>query len=152
MVFNDLLLKTVFSCMACDGTIATEEIDLVRNLAENYPAFNGMDVENMINGFIGQINTEGKAFLSNYLKELENAELTEMQSLDIAGIAIKTIEADNNVEYDEIKFFKRLRKNLKVTDETILSQMPDKEDYLLPDIMVPDDYNWGVHFDEIKLN
>ncbi|MBR6863914.1 MAG: TerB family tellurite resistance protein [Bacteroidales bacterium] len=151
MAFNDLLLKTVFSCMACDGSIATEEIDLVRHLAEEHPAFEGMDVETSINEFIGQINEEGKAFLSNYLQELKDADLTDEQALDVAEIAIKTIEADNNIEYDEVKFFKKLRKSLMVPDDMILSRMPDKEDYLLPDIMTPEDYNWDVHFDEIKL-
>ena len=151
MEFNDLLLKTVFSCMACDGTIANEEIDLVRHLAEEHPVFNGMDVETMINDFISQINKEGKVFLSNYLQELKNAELSDDQALDVAEIAIKTIEADNNIEYDEVKFFKRLRKGLKISDEMILSRLPDKEDYLLPDILTPEDYNWDVHFDEIKL-
>ena len=151
MEFNDLLLKTVFSCMACDGTIANEEIDLVRHLAEEHPVFNGMDVETMINDFISQINKEGKVFLSNYLQELKNAELEDDQALDVAEIAIKTIEADNNIEYDEVKFFKRLRKGLKISDEMILSRLPDKEDYLLPDILTPEDYNWDVHFDEIKL-
>lgn len=151
MAFNDLLLKTVFSCMACDGSIAAEEIDLVRQLAEEHPAFHGMDVEATINGFIAQINNEGKLFLANYLTEIKDANLTDNQAVDIAEIAIKTIEADNNVEYSEVKFFKRLRIGLKVTDDQILSRMPDKEDYLLPDILTPDDYNWDVHFEEIKL-
>lgn len=151
MAFNELLLKTVFSCMACDGSIAPEEIDLVRHLAEELPAFNGMDVETNINGFIGQINNEGSVFLSNYLLDLKTADLTEEQALNVAEIAIKTIEADNNIEYDEVKFFKKLRKGLNISDEMILSRMPDKEDYLLPDIMTPEDYNWDVHFEEIKL-
>ena len=151
MAFNDLLLKTVFSCMACDGSIAPEEIDLVRQLAEEHNAFADMDVESVLNGFIGQINVEGKVFLSNYLQELKEANLNERVSLDIAELAIKTIEADNNIDYSEVKFFKKLRKRLNVTDEQILERMPDKEDYLLPDIMTPEDLDLDIHFDEIKL-
>lgn len=151
MSYNDLLLKTVFSCMACDGSIAAEEIDLVRDLAQEQEAFREMDVESIINGFISQINTAGSAFLSGFLYEIKEAELSEEESLLIAEMAIKTIEADNNIDYSEVKFFKRLRKGLKISDEKILERMPDKEDYLLPDIITPEDSDWNIHFEEIKL-
>ena len=39
-----------------------------------------------------------------------------------------------------------------MADETILSEIPDKEDYLLPDIKVPEEINWNVHFENIQLN
>ena len=31
--FNNLLLRTAFSCMACDGEIAPEEVALMKNMA-----------------------------------------------------------------------------------------------------------------------
>ena len=151
MNYNDLLLKTVFSCMACDGSIASEEIELVRNLAQEQEEFQGMDVESVINGFISQINVSGSAFLSSFLNEINEACLSEEESLLIAEMAIKTIEADNNIEYSEVKFFKKLRKELKISEEKILERMPDKEDYLLPDIITPEDSSWNIHLEEIKL-
>ena len=45
------------------------------------------------------------------------------------------IEADNKIEYSEISFFKKIRLNLFISDEAILAEMPNKEDYLLPDII-----------------
>ena len=43
--------------------------------------------------------------------------------------------------------FKRF---FKEVDDT--PQLPDKEDYLLPDIKMPEDMNWNAHFENITLN
>ena len=32
MELNELFLRTAFACMACDGDIAQEEVDLIKNL------------------------------------------------------------------------------------------------------------------------
>ena len=45
------------------------------------------------------------------------------------------IEADKEVLYSEIKFFKRIRKCLSVSDEVLYREFPDKEDFFLPDIV-----------------
>ena len=90
--------------------------------------------------------------MSTYLSDLANAGLTEKEEFEIVRIAIQTIEADNRIEYSEISFFKKIRQRLNLSDETILSEFPDKEDYLLPDIKMPDEMNWNVHFENITLN
>ena len=62
------------------------------------------------------------------------------------------IEADNKVLYSEVKFFKKLRHNLKISDKEILTELPDKEYYLLPDINANDyTFDEDVHFDNINL-
>ena len=45
MTSNELYLKTVFSCIACDGEIAPEEIELVRKLSKENDAFKDIDAE-----------------------------------------------------------------------------------------------------------
>ena len=42
---QELYLKTVFYCMACDGEIATEEVDLIRNEVAYEPLREGLDVD-----------------------------------------------------------------------------------------------------------
>ena len=49
MTTNELYLKTVFSCIACDCDIAPEEVDLVRNLSNNNEAIKNIDVEALLN-------------------------------------------------------------------------------------------------------
>ena len=67
-------------------------------------------------------------------------------------IAIATIEADEQIEYSEISFFKKIRKNLAISDETILEALPDKEDYLLPDIADNDVFEWNIKLPNINVN
>lgn len=149
---NELFLRTAFACMACDGDIATEEIALVKDLTEKSTLFSSLDVERKLNEYVSQINEQGKKFLFTYLSDVTNAELTVDEELEIVKIAIQTIEADNKIEYSEISFFKKIRQRLKISDEEILAEFPSKEDYLLPDIKMPEDLNWNVHFENITLN
>lgn len=149
---NELFLRTAFACMACDGDIATEEIALVKDLTEKSTLFSSLDVERKLNEYVSQINEQGKKFLFTYLSDVTNAELSVDEELEIVKIAIQTIEADNKIEYTEISFFKKIRQRLKISDEEILAEFPSKEDYLLPDIKMPEDLNWNVHFENITLN
>ena len=152
MTTSELLLKTAFCCMACDGEIAPEEIQLVKKITEHSELFSNLNVEKELNAFIVQINEQGKAFLANYIQEVANATLTTQEELQLIKLAIQTIEADENIEYSEISFFKRIRAKLKISDDEILAVLPDKEDYLLPDIIEKSDDFWSsVSFAEIKF-
>lgn len=72
----------------------------------------------------------------------------------IIDFALKTIEADNCIEYSEVKFFKKIRDRLSINDEDILQCYPDKEDFLLADVKISDDLNWdnNIQFTQISLN
>lgn len=132
---QNLLLKTAFCCMACDGDIASEEIQLIKDYVKRTSLFDNLEVEKLLNEYILAINSVGIAFLNSFLKELQNAELTTKQEIEIIKIAIEMIEADNEVLYSEVKFFKRIRACLKVSDEIVEKEFPGKEDYFLPDIV-----------------
>ena len=49
MTKDELYLKTIFCCIACDGDIATEEVNLVRNLCIKDNIFHNVDLEKLIN-------------------------------------------------------------------------------------------------------
>lgn len=131
---NELYLKTAFCCMACDGDIANEEVMLIKDYVKESSLFDGLNVESLLNDYIASINAKGIAFLNSFIRGLKNEELSSDEELEIVKIAIRMIEADNEIQYSEVKFFKRIRACLKISDETILKCLPDKEDYLLPDI------------------
>lgn len=154
MTKQELYLKTMFCCMACDGDIAEEEVGLLKETAMQTPLFEGMEVENILNGYISAINKSGSLFLRKYLRELAEANLTEEEELQIVELSINMIEADNRIEYSEVKFFKKIRSRLSVSDEQILSRHPGKEDFLLPDIDVMEEPVWdeSVTFATILLN
>lgn len=162
MEINELYLKTAFSCMACDGEIAGEELELVKQYANTSTLFEGLDIEGLLNKYVAEINDQGHSFLASYISNVVNAQLNEEQELNLAKIAIKMIEADNKIEYSEISFFKRIRNKLNVTDEKLIDIFKDEtlfekfpevepEDFLLPDIKVNDDAEWNVSFQNIEL-
>lgn len=151
METNELYLKTAFCCMACDGEIANEEIALLKKKVASENVFDGLDVQGKINEYVSAINSQGGKFLNSYVGEVKEAQLDDASSLGLIKIAIETIEIDNEIKYSEVSFFKRIRKNLPITDEAILKVMPDKEDYLLPDVEDDSIFDWTASFDSIQI-
>lgn len=133
--FNKLLLKTAFSCMACDGDIDKREVQLIKKLHQENSTFGEIDIEAEIDKLLLAINKDGNQFLKIYFSELTTTELTESDELKLVEVAIDTIKADEKVEYSEIKFFKVIRSKLKIDNEQILKKHPDFEDYLEQDII-----------------
>lgn len=139
--------------MACDGDIANEEVDLIKKYVRESELFGNINVEELLNCYVEDINSKGVSYLNNFIKEIKDAELNEEQELNIVRISIKMIEADNIIQYSEVKFFKRIRQYLHIEDEVILKEMPGKEDYLLPDISVNEyEFTLPNTFSTINLN
>lgn len=56
--------------MACDGEIAKEEIEMVKNISSKNNIFSSLDVESLINQWIVALNENGAVFLKSFLNEL----------------------------------------------------------------------------------
>ncbi len=134
-IFNQLLLKTAFSCMACDGDIDKREVKLLKKLSNEKQEFGEMDINAQLDILLHSINKDGHQFLRDYFSEITSIELTEDEELKIVEVAINTIKADDKVEYSEIKFFKVIRSKLSISDDKILKLHPDFEEYLEQDII-----------------
>ena len=134
--FNKLLFLTAFCCMSCDGEIATDEVEIIKQMAKEKQLFGDIDVDLELDKLVAEINQKGKGFIKQYLYCLSEQTLTEEQEISVADVAVQTILSDNKVEYSEIKFFKVLRSNLKlVSDETLLEKIDGlDENYLAQDI------------------
>lgn len=139
LTFNELLLQTAFSCMASDGDIDQSEVQLIKSLEQDEQLFGFEDIENELNRLVQDINKNGHGFLRKYLYQLSKADLNEKQEIEIVRIAVKTIKADNDERYSELKFFKILRSKLKVANKTLINALPEfenlEEDYLQQDII-----------------
>ena len=137
--FNKLLLKTAFSCMACDGDIDKREIILIKKIHQENKFFGEVDISQELENLLFEINRDGQKFLKSYFDELALIELNEEDELKLIQVAIYTIKADEKVEYSEIKFFKVIRSLLDISNESILAIHPDFGEYLEQDI-VSDSY------------
>jgi uncharacterized tellurite resistance protein B-like protein len=157
--FDKLLLKTAFSCMACDGDIDKREVKLIKQLHQENKTFGVIDINEELDKLLVSINENGQEFLRDYFKELIAFELTEADELKIIEIAIATIKADDKIEYSEVKFFKVIRSKLNIKNEPILAKHPDFEDYLEQDIIsesylsgLLDDYFGGQNLPKFELS
>ncbi len=133
--FNRLLLKTAFACMACDGDIDQREVLLIKKLHVDNHVFGDLDLTSELDVLTHRINEDGNGFFADFFEELTSAELSQEEELKLIEIGIKTIKADEKVEYSEIKFFKLIRSKLSIPDKPILEKYPDFEEYLEKDIM-----------------
>jgi uncharacterized tellurite resistance protein B-like protein len=132
---NVLLLKTAFACMACDGDIDPREINLVHKLSQEEGLFQDEELQVELNALVDEFNIDSSAFISCYFTDLKTADLSKAEQILVIKNAINTIQADEKVEYREIKFFKSIRAMLPISDEEILAVFPDIEDYLEQDII-----------------
>ena len=150
---NELLLRTAFACMSCDGDIASEEIELIKQMATEKHLFGEIDIDKELDKLVKEINDKGKGFLKQYLVGLAEQTLTEDEELKVADVAVQTIRADNIIQYSEIKFFKVLRSNLKVvSDETLLEKIDGiDENYLAQDIRADYLQMYDDYFNTIEL-
>lgn len=150
---NELLLRTAFACMSCDGDIASEEVELIKQMSKKKHLFGEVDIDKELDALVKEINLKGKGFLKQYLISLAEETLTEEQELKVADVAVQTIRADNKIEYSEIKFFKVLRTNLKiVSDETLLEKVEGINDnYLAQDIRADYLQMYDDYFNTIEL-
>lgn len=153
MNFDNLLLRTAFSCMACDGEIATEEVALIKKMATEKALFGDVNIDEELNLLLADINSKGKGFLKQYLICVSEQNLTAEQECAILQVAVDTIQSDDKIEYSEVKFFKVLRSNLKnVTDEYILNNVQGiDETYLAEDIKQSYLELFDAYFENIEL-
>ena len=148
---NELLLRTAFACMACDGDIAQEEVDLIKSLDSEEHLFGEIEIDKELNAMLTEINELGKGFLKSYLNLVNEAQLNEEDAIKLLDVAVKTIKADNIIKYSEIKFFKVIKANLNISDETILEKVEGIDEmWVAQDIK---DYGllYDSYFENIEL-
>lgn len=151
---EQILLHTAFSCMACDGEIAHEEVEAIKQMAIEKHAFGNLNIENELQQMVSAINTKGKGFLKQYLLTIDGCDFTEEEECSILQVALDTIVSDNDIRYSEVKFFKVLRSNLKhLSDEEILEQVKGiDESFLAQDIKQSYTELFEAYFENIELN
>ena len=121
--------------MACDGEIDKREILLIKRMHQEKQVFGDIDINIELDNLLLEINHDGHSFIKRYFNDLASSELSEQEELKLIEVAVDTINADDKVEYSEVKFFKVIRSKLKIETQLILAKHPDFEDYLEQDIL-----------------
>lgn len=140
--FENILFLTSFCCMACDGDIATEELEQLNNFSKKELLFKSLNISDEFNKCLTILKDIGNDFIKSYFQAIETINLTEKEKLSIIDVSVKTILADNKVEYSEIKFFKSLVSSLNIEKQIILENVSNIEDYWLEEDLSESDYKY----------
>lgn len=146
--FKDFLFKSAVIAMACDGDIAEEEINEIKNIVSNEIYFMGYDFEVQLQKNIEAIKINGKNAVNLFLQEIANNDLNEHQELLLIEVLLKIIQADTKVEENELRFLHLAKSKLKTDEQTLIVKFPHQIDYLI------DFNNFGLHEEftnDIKL-
>lgn len=152
--FNKILFLTSFCCMAIDGEIATEEYSLLKDMSKQN-LFGDIDISADFDRCVEVLQHDGRNFINTYFQSIDNIQFEEDEKLRIIDVAVRTIYADNKIEYAEVKFFKSLCKHLRIDKEIILNSNPNVDEYWLEeDIASQEDNDLFINlidFSNIKL-
>ena len=129
--FQEFLIKSAVTVMACDGDINTGEIQEIKNMANNEIYFMGYDIAQPLIESIEYIRANGTKAVNEYLTSITSAKLNPQQELLLIEVLIRTIEADKNIEDAEIKFLQMVKSKLTTTEETIITKFPKQINYLI---------------------
>jgi len=129
--FQTFLFKSAVTVMACDGNISETEIAEIKNMVANEIYFMDYSYEEPLKNNLDSIKANGKNAINQYLIELGNANLNERQELLLIEVLIRMIEADTQIEENEIKFLQLVKAKLKVSEETLIVKFPNQIEYLL---------------------
>lgn len=142
--FENILFLTSFCCMACDGEIASEEVELLRNFSVHEQMFNTLDIKEEFSKCFALLTKLGNDFIKSYFQAIGKISFTDDEKISILDVAVKTILADNKVEYSEIKFFKSLFNAVNIDKNIALEKVPNIEEYWLEDDLSNNrlDYNY----------
>ncbi len=129
--FEKIQLQTAFSFMTCDGNIDPMEVSLIKRMANEMGMFGNVDIDTELDYLVQVINEIGSEYLKDYFKVIKNANLKPAQEIELVDIAFKTLNADQRLDYNEIRFFRIFRTLLHVSDEELERSLPSLPDEFL---------------------
>ncbi len=120
--FKNLLFKSAVCVMACDGEIHEDEIKEIEMIARTTPYFKDMDCSAALTKLVDDIRINGKHVIKIYFAQIGDSEFTPVQELLILEVLMRIINADKNIDPNEVKFLQIVKSKLKVHDEIIIER------------------------------
>lgn len=117
--------------MTCDGDISADELALIKKMVAD-GVIECDDVEARLEELLAAFNSRRNDFMKDYFAAVEAANPDKEAALKLLRIGVKTVLADEVVEYSEVKFFRAVRSHIhSVTDAEVLADNPEADDFWL---------------------
>ena len=120
--FRNVLLKTAFATMACDGHIDQREIDELSAINENTKYFDGVEFQRILDELLADFGQGSGTAIKHILDEVLACDMSPLQELMTLEVAIRIINSDDKHDENEVRFIHLLRSKLDVSNEVIFDR------------------------------
>lgn len=123
--FKNVLFKAAFAVIACDGSIAGVELQEFKYLLEHSLYFVGLEADTELESAKKALQSKGIGYINDFFAVLAVSELSEKQEISLLEVLIKMVEADSNIDNNELIFLQKVKKQLKnLNEEKIILNFP----------------------------
>ena len=117
--FTEVLLEIAFVSMVCDGDIATEEEEYLREIEKSDFYLKEFDMSAKLDTLKAEWDLHGLNFCEKILNSTYKLDLTESEKIIIMDFAIGITRSDGNMQQSEIHFVNTLMQNIKISSSLV---------------------------------
>tara|TARA_B100000674_G_C37516941_1_gene767520 strand:+ start:216 stop:626 length:411 start_codon:yes stop_codon:yes gene_type:complete len=117
--FVETLLDIAFASMVCDGDIAPEEEEYLRDIEKSDFYLKEFDMSDKLDKLTSDWELHGLILCERILNSAYKNEFSEDQKIVTMDFAIGIVRADGIMRQSEIQFINSLMRNIKVSTELV---------------------------------
>mgnify|MGYP000285889389 FL=1 len=117
--FTEILLEIAFVSMVCDGDIAPEEEEYLREIEKSDFYLKEFDMSAKLDTLKSDWELHGINLCERILNSAYKLDLTESEKIIIMDFAIGITRSDGNMQQSEIHFVNTLMQNIKISSSLV---------------------------------
>ena len=117
--FIEILLEIAFASMVCDGNIAPEEEEYLRDIEQSDYYLMEFEMSKKLDKLNSDWKLHGLNLIDKILNTTYKLNLSEGQKIVIMDFAIGIVRSDKSMQKSEISFINTLMQNIKISTEIV---------------------------------
>ena len=117
--FIEILLEIAFASMVCDGNIAPEEEEYLRDIEQSDYYLKEFEMSKKLDKLNSDWKLHGLNLIDKILNTTYKLNLSEGQKIVIMDFAIGIVRSDKSMQKSEISFINTLMQNIKISTEIV---------------------------------
>ncbi len=117
--FIETLLEIAFAAMVCDGDIAPEEQQYLRDIEKGDFYLKEFDMSKKLDKLNSDWELHGLNLCERILNSTYKLDLSEDQKIVIMDFAIGIVRSDSVMQQSEIEFVNTLMRNIKISVDIV---------------------------------
>lgn len=117
--FIEILLEIAFASMVCDGNIAPEEEEYLRDIEQSDYYLKEFEMSKKLDKLNSDWKLHGLNLIDKILNTTYKLNLSEGQKIVIMDFAVGIVRSDKEMQKSEISFINTLMQNIKISTEIV---------------------------------